>query len=95
MKELRCTHELSRFSLSRIALQLRNSPGLFAFVWIFSLVFWLFQDVCKVLCFKWMAWTNFNGVMSSGVVVLPESTLKMIKRMENEPEMAIRVDEVV
>jgi H+-transporting ATPase len=61
---------------------LRNDMGLFVFVWLFCLVFWLIQDVLKVLAYKWMYKTNFNNISKSGVVELPESAKKLIADFE-------------
>jgi H+-transporting ATPase len=62
---------------------LQSNAGLFAFVWIYCLVFWLFQDVMKVLVFKWMYKTDFNKISTTGVVVLPRSALKLIDDLDN------------
>jgi hypothetical protein len=61
---------------------LQSNMGLFAFVWLFSLVFWGFQDVLKVLAYKWMYKTNFYNINGTGVVVLPESALKVIEEFD-------------
>ena len=61
---------------------LRSDMGLFGFVWIFCLFFWLIQDVLKVLAYKWMYKTNFNNISSTGVVELPESAKKLIADFE-------------
>jgi H+-transporting ATPase len=61
---------------------LSSDPGIFGFVWIFSLFFWAIQDLSKVLLFKWMLKTNFNGISKTGVVVLPESALKLIEELD-------------
>lgn len=47
---------------------LRNDMGLFVFVWLFCLVFWLIQDASKVAVYKYMFKTNFNGINDTGVV---------------------------
>lgn len=65
-----------------------NNPGLFAFVWLFSLLFWFIQDVLKVYSFKYMYKVNFYGINDSGVVVLPESAKKLgddLDRALNQP----------
>ena len=61
---------------------LKHDMGLFAFVWIFCLVFWLIQDTAKVAAYKWMYATNFNNVATTGVVVLPESAKKLVKNLK-------------
>jgi H+-transporting ATPase len=61
---------------------LQSNMGLFAFVWLFSLVFWGFQDVLKVLAYKWMHKTNFYNINGTGVMVLPESALKVIEEFD-------------
>jgi H+-transporting ATPase len=62
---------------------LHSNAGIFVFVWIFCLLFWILQDGLKVLAFKWMYRTNFNGINDTGVVVLPDSALKLIKDFDN------------
>jgi H+-transporting ATPase len=61
---------------------LQSNMGLFAFVWLFSLVFWGFQDVLKVLTYKWMHKANFYGINETGVMVMPESALKLIEEFD-------------
>jgi H+-transporting ATPase len=61
---------------------LKNNMGLFAFVWIYSLIFWGFQDLLKVLTYKYMYKYNFNNINATGVVVLPESANKLIEEYE-------------
>ena len=56
---------------------LHKDAGLFAFVWIFCLIFWFVQDVAKVAACRWMHSTNFNGIATTGVLVLPESAQKL------------------
>jgi H+-transporting ATPase len=61
---------------------LRKDMGLFGFVWIYCLFFWFIQDFIKVLTFRWMYRTNFNNISTSGVVVLPDSALKIMKDLD-------------
>ncbi|KAG7345865.1 plasma-membrane proton-efflux P-type ATPase [Nitzschia inconspicua] len=61
---------------------LRSDLGVFAFVWIYSIFFFLLQDVFKVGAYIWMYRTNFCGVANTGVVVLPDSTKKLITDLE-------------
>ncbi len=61
---------------------LRSDMGLFAFVWIFCIFFWIIQDLLKVLAYKWMYKVNFNNISKSGVVELPESAKKLIADFE-------------
>ena len=61
---------------------LQNDIGVFFFVWIYSLVFFLFQDVLKVLTYSWMDKVNFNGISTTGVVVLPESAKRFIAELD-------------
>jgi H+-transporting ATPase len=70
---------------------LRTNIGLFFFVWIYSLFFWLVQDTLKVYLYKWMNQVNFNNIAVTGVVVLPESTLELIKELD----IAIKDEKVV
>jgi H+-transporting ATPase len=62
---------------------LKNEMGIFAFVWIFSIIFFIIQDALKIVLYKWMLKTNFNGISDTGVVVLPESAKKLIKDLED------------
>jgi len=61
---------------------LSHNVGLFFFVWLYSLVFWFLQDFLKVMAFKWMYWKDFNKISSTGVVIMPESALKMITELD-------------
>lgn len=61
---------------------LKDDKGLFAFVWIYSALFWLFQDALKVATYHWMYKTNFNNIASTGVVVLPESAQRLVKQLD-------------
>jgi H+-transporting ATPase len=61
---------------------LKSNPGLFVFVWLYSIFFWFVQDVLKVLAFKWMYYSNFNKISTTGVVVLPETALKLIAELD-------------
>jgi H+-transporting ATPase len=65
---------------------LQNNLSLFWFVWIYCLLFWLLQDCAKVLAYKWMYAYNFNHISSTGIVVLPESALQLIKELETALE---------
>jgi H+-transporting ATPase len=60
---------------------LRNDMGLFGFVWIYCIIFFFIQDVCKVQCYRIMFKTNFNGISTTGVVVFPESTKKLVNEL--------------
>ena len=59
-----------------------NNPGLFVLVWLFSLFFWFIQDGLKVICYKYMYAVNFFGINDTGVVVLPESVLTLMKQLD-------------
>jgi H+-transporting ATPase len=60
---------------------LRNDMGLFGFVWIYCILFFFIQDALKVLCYRMMVKTNFNGIATTGVVVFPESTKKLVNEL--------------
>lgn len=62
---------------------LRNDMGVFAFVWIFCLIFWFIQDILKVLAYKFLYKVNFNNISRTGVVVLPESAKKLIEDFDS------------
>jgi H+-transporting ATPase len=61
---------------------LQEDMQLFGFVWIFCLVFFVLQDVCKVMTYRYMYKINFNGISTTGVVVFPESTQKLVKELK-------------
>lgn len=61
---------------------LKSDAGVFGFVWIYSLIFWFIQDALKVGVYRWMYKTNFNGISTSGAVVLPESAKKLVEDLE-------------
>jgi len=61
---------------------LKSNQFVFWFVWIYSIVFFLIQDTLKVGLLKWMQKVNFAGISQTGVVVLPESALQLIKDLE-------------
>lgn len=56
---------------------LESEVGIFVFVWLFCLFFWFVQDGLKVLVYKVMYKTNFNGIKTTGVMVLPDSAKKL------------------
>jgi H+-transporting ATPase len=62
---------------------LRNNLAMFLFVWIYSLIWFLIQDVLKHVVFKWMYASNFNGIRTTGVVVLPESARHLVKELDD------------
>jgi len=62
---------------------LHNDFGVFVFVWLYSLVFFFLQDALKVGGYLWMNKVNFNDIATSGVVVYPESTKRLIKDLES------------
>jgi H+-transporting ATPase len=61
---------------------LKADMPLFGFIWFYSLFFFLLQDVLKVQVYKWMNRINFNGISTTGVVVLPDSTKKLIEDLQ-------------
>jgi H+-transporting ATPase len=61
---------------------LQENPGLFGFVWIFCILFWFVQDAFKVAAYHWMFKTNFNNISTTGVVVLPDSAVKLREEMD-------------
>jgi H+-transporting ATPase len=62
---------------------LASDAAVFAFVWFYSLIFFFIQDALKVGTYKWMYHANLFGISSTGVVVLPDSTLKLIQSLES------------
>jgi H+-transporting ATPase len=65
---------------------LQGEMGVFAFVWIYCFVFWLVQDLMKVLVYRFMYKTNALGIKSTGKVHLPESAKQLIAEMNNAHE---------
>lgn len=61
---------------------LASDMGLFGFVWIYSFVFFLFQDLLKVGVYSLMYRTNMFDISKTGVVELPESAKKLLKDLE-------------
>jgi len=61
---------------------LSENVSVFFFTWIYCLFFWLVQDVFKVYTVKFLRKYNVGGVSASTAFALPESTLKMIKEMD-------------
>jgi len=61
---------------------LQSELGVFGFVWIFCLIFFVVQDVFKVFAYRFMYRTNFAGINETGAVVLPESAEKLIAEMD-------------
>lgn len=62
---------------------LHSDFGVFAFVWLFSLLFFFLQDGLKVAVYTWMYRVNFYGVSATGAVVLPDSAKKLIEDLES------------
>lgn len=56
---------------------MQSNIGIFAFVWLYSLVFWVFQDALKVATYAIMHKTNFCNINETRVE-MPESAQKMI-----------------
>jgi hypothetical protein len=46
------------------------------------------QDLLKVVVYWWMYKINFNGIGTSGVVVLPESAEQLIRDFDDGVEKA-------
>jgi H+-transporting ATPase len=67
---------------------IQGDMGLFVFVWLFCLFFWFVQDLLKVVVYWWMYKINFNGIGTSGVVVLPESAEQLIRDFDDGVEKA-------
>ena len=57
------------------------------YIWIYCIVWWWIQDVCKVLTFRVMIKYNVFGINDTGKVVLPESTLEYM-RLNKEKDMS-------
>ena len=68
---------------------LQSNMGLFGFVWIFCLIFWMLQDVLKIIAVRLMHRFNFNDCAMSGVIILPESTKALIAQIDAEPNISI------
>mmetsp|Transcript_29232 Transcript_29232/g.59858 ORF Transcript_29232/g.59858 Transcript_29232/m.59858 type:complete len:1035 (+) Transcript_29232:497-3601(+) len=47
---------------------LSSNMGVFVFVWLYCLVFWIVQDFAKVASYKYMYHSNFNGINDTGVI---------------------------
>jgi H+-transporting ATPase len=65
-------------------LGLQDNMGLFGFVWLYCLIFWFIQDLLKVIFYRLMFKYNFNGISTTGVVVMPDSAKQIMKELENE-----------
>ena len=63
--------------------------GLFGFVWIFCLFFWFVQDALKVISYYFMYKYNYQGISTTGVVVLPESANELIKTLDEAIEQNV------
>jgi H+-transporting ATPase len=70
---------------------LKSNLGLFGFVWVFCLIFWLIQDVLKVVTIRLMHHFNFNNCATSGVIIYPESTMALIAKWDEEALTAPKV----
>jgi H+-transporting ATPase len=65
---------------------LESDIAIFGFVWIYSLLFFLLQDLVKVQMYAAMYKTNFNNISTTGVVVLPPSAIKLIEDIDTNLE---------
>mmetsp|Transcript_8467 Transcript_8467/g.18972 ORF Transcript_8467/g.18972 Transcript_8467/m.18972 type:complete len:213 (+) Transcript_8467:2832-3470(+) len=54
---------------------LRSNMSVFAFVWLYCIVFWLIQDIAKVAAYMFMYQINFNDINNT-VVVDTASSIK-------------------
>jgi len=61
---------------------LQSDVGVFVFVWLFCILFFLIQDFSKVMAYRWMYKTNFNSISTTGVVHLPSSAEKLIQELD-------------
>jgi len=55
---------------------LKSDMGVFGFVWLYCIIFWVVQDCAKVAAYKLMFHTNFNDINNTGVIanIDPAST---------------------
>ena len=59
-----------------------NTHGLAFLVWLYCLVWWLIQDAAKVFTYRWLECNNIFDINNTGVVVLPESTVRYMQEMD-------------
>jgi len=55
--------------------------SLVVFVWIWSLIWWFVEDAAKVFCRWYVHKNNIFNINDSGVLVLPESALRVQRQM--------------
>lgn len=61
---------------------LLNEMELFVFVWVFCLIFWLIQDVAKVVAYSLMYRCNYANIKGNGVVQLPDSARQLLAELD-------------
>ena len=61
---------------------LTSNMSVFFFTWIYCIFFWFIQDFFKVYTVKFLRKYNVGGTYSSTGSDLPESTIKLIKEMD-------------
>ena len=62
--------------------RLTSNMSVFFFTWIYFIFFWFIQDFFKVYTVKFLRKYNVGGTYSSTGSDLPESTIKLIKEMD-------------
>ena len=55
---------------------LRSNMGVFVFIWLYCLFFWIIQDVAKVYVYRFIYHVNGFGVVSSPTPIDIEGTVE-------------------
>jgi H+-transporting ATPase len=63
-----------------LGLGYRKPYGLVVYIWIYCLIWWFIQDGLKILTFYVLEKYNLFGWNDTGKMVLPESTVRYIKK---------------
>ena len=71
-----------------LGLGYRKPYALPVYIWIYCLVWWVFQDAAKVFTYWVLKRFNLLGINSTGALLLPESTLRYMEEEKARREAA-------
>jgi H+-transporting ATPase len=56
------------------------------YIWLYCIIWWFVQDICKIFAFKFLKRYNLFGINNTGAVILRQSTLDYIRENGGEGE---------
>ena len=80
--------ESSPDNIKTLGLGNHKPYALAVYIWIYCIVWWQIQDAVKVFTYYMMYRYNIFGINNTGMVVLPESTLRYLAEHKDKPPAA-------